>query len=77
MILDTLDALQALVMFLLAGIVPGTSTIISADHMFNAYIFLAGFTLARVTLAVNRTFYAFQNDDMPQSSNGTMLSAQS
>lgn len=49
-ILDSLNAGHALAMFLLAGIIPGTSTVVSAQTMLELFTLLFGFTLSRVTL---------------------------
>ena len=54
MILDSMHAGHALVMFLLAGVIPGTNIIIEADRMFELFTFLTGFTLSRITLALVR-----------------------
>ncbi|MDB5161723.1 MAG: hypothetical protein JWM52_231 [Candidatus Saccharibacteria bacterium] len=48
MILDSLNAGHALMMFLLAGIIPGTSIALSADVMMQFFALLIGFVLARV-----------------------------
>lgn len=51
LILDSLNAGQALLMFVLAGQVPGTSIIISASVMLQAYLVLIGFVCARLFIA--------------------------
>ncbi len=48
MILDSLNAGHALMMFLLAGIIPGTSISLSADVMMQFFALLIGFVLARL-----------------------------
>lgn len=53
MILDSLHAGEALMMFLLAGVIPGTSLTVSAQHMMEAFALLLGFVVARLT---NRFF---------------------
>ena len=74
LILDSMHAGHALVMFFLAGIVPGTNIVLSADTMFMTFTLLTGFTLSRLTLAaMNR----FGKQEVRQSSKGTILSAQS
>lgn len=72
LILDTLNAGQALVMLLLAGIIPGTNVAINASLMFEYILFLTGFILARISSYAFRTYSA-----RTQASNGTILSAQS
>lgn len=53
-ILDTVDAGHALVMFVLAGIIPGTNIILGADQTLELFALLIGFTLSRITLFVLR-----------------------
>ena len=53
-ILDSLNAGHAIVMFILAGIIPGTNTAISAANMLEVFTLLIGFTLSRVTLNLLR-----------------------
>ena len=71
MILDSLNAGHAVVMFFLAGVIPGTNFAISADRMLEGFTLLIGFTLSRVFL------YLIRLNGRTQSSKGTMLSAQS
>jgi len=75
MILDTLNAGHAVVMFFLAGVIPGTNNSISATNMLNLFALLAGFTISRTT----NSFIKARQQRRPnsQASNGTMLSAQS
>ncbi len=54
LILDSVNAGHALVMFFLAGIIPGTNVAISASSMLQAFTFLIGFTLSRVTIGLFR-----------------------
>ena len=54
MILDSLNAVHALMMFLLAGIIPGTNVAISGDRMLELFTLLIGFTLSRITLGLIR-----------------------
>lgn len=54
MILDSMNAGHALVMFLLAGVIPGTNIAIEAGRMFEFFTLLIGFTLSRVTLHLLR-----------------------
>lgn len=50
--LDSLNAGHAFVMFFLAGVVPGTNISIDAAHMLQIFTLLIGFTLSRITLAI-------------------------
>jgi hypothetical protein len=47
-ILDSLQVPQALFMFLLAGIVPGTSIVLSGEQMLDFYLLIGGFIFARL-----------------------------
>lgn len=49
MILDSLNAGHAFMMFFLAGIIPGTNLSISASGMLSAFMFAIGFVIARLT----------------------------
>lgn len=70
-ILDSMNAVHALAMFFLAGIIPGTNIALSATSMLEAFTLLIGFTLSRVVLGIIRVA------GKAQPSKGTMLSAQS
>lgn len=52
---DALNAGQALMMFFLAGVIPGTNHAIGASQMLILFALLAGFVIARLTLYVVRT----------------------
>lgn len=54
LILDSLNAVHALMMFLLAGVIPGTNIAISGDRMLEIFTLLIGFTLSRVTINLIR-----------------------
>ncbi len=54
MILESMNAGHALVMFVLAGVIPGTNTVIEAERMLELFTLLIGFTLSRVTLHLIR-----------------------
>lgn len=54
MILDSLNAGEALTMFFLAGVIPGTNFSISATHMLEFFTLTLGFTLSRIALYVSR-----------------------
>ena len=60
LILDSLNAGQALVMFLFAGVIPGTNTTISGATMLEVFLLLSGFTLARLTLLVLKRHYTLR-----------------
>lgn len=47
-ILDSIDIGQALTMFMLGGVVPGTSIILSSTEMLIIYALLIGFILSRL-----------------------------
>ena len=49
MILDSMNAGHALVMFFLAGVIPGTNVAIDAGRMLELFTLLIGFTLSRIT----------------------------
>jgi hypothetical protein len=49
MILDSLNMGQALMMFLLAGVIPGTNIAISAQVMVEFFALVSGFVFARLT----------------------------
>lgn len=55
-ILDSLNAGHAFVMFFLAGVVPGTSIAIDAATMLEFFALAAGFVLSRVSLNAVRNF---------------------
>lgn len=54
MILDSMNAGHALVMFVLAGVIPGTNVAIDASNMLILFTLLIGFTLSRITLHLIR-----------------------
>ncbi len=54
LILDTFNAGQALVTFLLTGTIPGTSITLSASLMLMLYALVAGFIGARVAGSIKR-----------------------
>jgi len=54
MVLDSLNAGEALAVFFLAGVIPGTNFSISATHMLEFFTLVLGFTLSRITLYVSR-----------------------
>lgn len=52
--LDSLNAVEALFMFLLGGVIPGTNVVVSGARMLEVFTLLIGFTLSRVTLNLLR-----------------------
>lgn len=48
LILDSMNVGQAVTMFLLAGVIPGTNVALSGATMLELFALLIGFTLARV-----------------------------
>ena len=54
LILDSVNAGHALVMFFLAGVIPGTNIAISATNMLEVFTLLIGLTLSRVTISLIR-----------------------
>lgn len=54
MIFDSINVGHALVMFFLAGVIPGTSIIIDAGRMLEFFALLIGFTLSRVAMYLIR-----------------------
>ena len=58
LILDSMNTLQAVFMFYLAGKIPGTQTYLSAGTMMELFALLFGFVLARIG---NRSLVSFFN----------------
>ena len=54
-ILDSLNFGHALMMFLLAGVIPGTNVAIDGARMLEFFALIAGFTVARLTTHVIRS----------------------
>lgn len=50
LILDSMNAGHAVVMFFLAGIIPGTDISVSAEHMMQLCALLLGFVFARISM---------------------------
>lgn len=50
LILDSFNFGHALMMFYLAGLIPGTNIALSASQMLELFAVAAGFTVARLTL---------------------------
>ena len=55
-ILDSFNIGHALMMFYLAGIIPGTNIAIEAARMLEIFAVVAGFTVARIMTYVIRSF---------------------
>jgi hypothetical protein len=55
LILDSFNFAQALAMFLLAGVIPGTNIAIDGARMLEFFSLAAGFTVGRVLMYVLRT----------------------
>jgi len=52
LILDSMNFGYAIAMFLLAGIIPGTNIVVSADAMLNTIMFVSGFILSRIVMSL-------------------------
>ena len=57
LILDSFNFAHTFIIFLLIGVVPGTSIDISADTMLNGFVLIAGFTLSRITMSLAISIY--------------------
>jgi len=69
LILDSINAGHSLMMFLLAGIIPGTTIAISAQQMMEVFALLIGFTLSRVVTYLIRSIqdqFAIDNINLSQ-----------
>lgn len=64
-ILDVLNAGEAIFMFVLAGVIPGTNIAIDASRMLEAFTLLIGFTLSRVTTGLMRANAQHQAEQKP------------
>jgi len=56
LILDSFNFGHALMMFYLAGIIPGTNVSINADQMLEFFAIIAGFTVGQIMSYVLRSF---------------------
>jgi len=54
-ILDSFNFSHAMMMFLLAGVVPGTNVIIDGAQMLELFALITGFTVARITANLFRS----------------------
>ena len=52
--LDSVNAGHALVMFYLAGVIPGTNFSMSASRMLETFSLLIGFTVSRIVINIAR-----------------------
>lgn len=59
-ILDSLNVGYAFIMFLLAGVVPGTNFTISAANMLEMFALLIGFTLSRIAISLTRLVASYR-----------------
>jgi len=55
LILDSINFSHVLMMFLLAGVIPGTNITISGTQMLEIFAIIAGFIVARVTTHLIRS----------------------
>ena len=55
LILDSMNAGQAIMMFLLAGVIPGTTVALDANRMLELFALLTGFTLSRICMRAIRS----------------------
>ncbi|MFZ3010111.1 MAG: hypothetical protein WA030_03800 [Candidatus Microsaccharimonas sp.] len=58
LILDSMSAGHFLMMFLLAGIIPGTNIAISAQNMMEGFALVGGFVIARIMSNLLRIIFA-------------------
>jgi hypothetical protein len=56
LILDSLNFAQAIMMFLLAGVIPGTNIAIDGARTLELFAVIAGFTVGRITMYLARSF---------------------
>lgn len=52
LILDSMNAGHAIIMFFLAGVIPGTNIAIEASRMLEIFALLLGFTLSRIVMGI-------------------------
>lgn len=55
-ILDSFNFSHALMMFYLAGVIPGTNFALDAARMLEFFALIAGFTVARILSSIVRSF---------------------
>lgn len=55
LILDSMNAGHAIMMFLLAGVIPGTTIALDANRMLEIFALLLGFTLSRLCMNAVRS----------------------
>lgn len=60
-ILDSMNAGHAVAMFLLAGVIPGTNSVLDATRTLEIFLLLSGFTLSRIILNITRLLIAHRN----------------
>ena len=54
LILDSMNVMHAIAIFMLAGIIPGTNIVLNADRMLEGFTLLLGFVLARISSYAGR-----------------------
>ncbi len=63
-ILDSLNAGQALMMFYLAGVIPGTNVAIDAGRALELFALITGFVLARIALNAAPQLFAKRHNTL-------------
>ena len=67
LILDSMNAGYAIAMFLLAGIVPGTNIVLTADRMLEIIALLTGFVFARISIRVAQAYSTYRVSELTAS----------
>ena len=62
LILDSVNFGHALMMFLLAGVIPGTNMTINGEQMLEFTVLVAGFIFARLTMYLFRNLLSQNNE---------------
>ncbi len=68
LILDSMDFSHAVAMFLLAGVVPGTSMVLNADRMLELFALLLGFVVARIGVRVTKAIMNYEAPELAEQS---------
>lgn len=63
-ILDSLNAGQALMVFFLAGVIPGTNVAIDAGRALELFALITGFVLARIVLTSTPQLFIKRNNTL-------------
>lgn len=69
LILDSMNIGHMVAMFLLAGIIPGTNLVLNAERMLELFALLIGFVLARVAVALTRTYATYRSEKLHNAKN--------